>query len=103
MTELYAFIFAFGLGITARLLYLAESALAKRTNLIPVTAALDVLTALVIGGALTVYVILTATVIAPYIFASLFAGYYFTYLLTRKSRARVKALPESDKQSAKAD
>ena len=90
MTELYAFIFSLGLGIFARGLYLAESALAKRTNLLPVTVVLDLLTALIVGGAFTLYVILTGTTLAPYMFAALLSGYYVTYMLTRKSVDKTK-------------
>ncbi len=86
MTEIYAFIFSLGLGIAARLLYLLSSLIAKRTGLIPVTVALDVITAVVIGGAFTAYVILTDTVIAPYMFACLGGGYFFAYLVTRRKK-----------------
>lgn len=86
MSELYAFLFSLGLGIVARLLYIAESALAKRTGLLPVTVVLDVLLALVVGGALALYIILTGTVVAPYIFACLGGGYMLAFWLTRKKR-----------------
>ena len=85
MTELYAFLFSLGLGIFARGLYLASTALAKKTDLLPVTVVLDLLTALIVGGAFTLYVILTGTTLAPYMFAALLSGYYITYVLTRKS------------------
>lgn len=85
MKETYAFIFCIALGIAARFLYLAASALAKRTDLIPVTVVLDALTAALVGGAFILYVILTGTVIAPYMFAALFSGYFLTYLITRSS------------------
>lgn len=88
MSELYAFLFSLGLGIAARLLYIAESALAKRTGLFPVTVVLDVLLALAVGGALALYIILTGTVIAPYIFACLGGGYMFMFWLTRKKKPR---------------
>lgn len=86
MTEIYAFIFSLGLGIAARALYLGATALSKRTDLLPVTVILDILTAAVVGGAFTAYVILSAVEIAPYMFAALATGYYLTYLLTKKSR-----------------
>ncbi len=86
MSEIYAFVFSLGLGIAARLLYLGASALSKRTDLLPVTIVLDVVTALTVGGALTVYIILTGTVLAPYIFAALAAGYFFAYLVTRSKK-----------------
>ena len=37
MSQTYAFIFCFALGIAARFIYLGATALAKRTNLLPVT------------------------------------------------------------------
>ncbi len=86
MSEVYAFLFSLGLGAAARLLYLAESALAKRTGLLPVTVILDVLLALVIGGALALYIILTGTVIAPYIFACLGGGYFIMFFFTRAKK-----------------
>ena len=87
MTELYAFLFSLGLGIFARLLYLGATALARRTALLPVTVVLDVLVALSVGGALIAYIILTGTVVAPYIFACLFCGYLLTYFVTRKKQS----------------
>lgn len=90
MSELYAFLFSLGLGGAARLLYLAESALAKRTGLLPVTVILDVLLALVVGGALALYIILTGTVLAPYIFACLGGGYLFVFWFTRRKRNNEK-------------
>lgn len=88
MPEIYAFLFSLGLGIVARLLYLGATALAKRTNLLPVTVALDILVAGSVGGGFTAYVILTGTVLAPYMFAALFAGYLFAYWATRKLRIK---------------
>lgn len=86
MSELYTFLFALGLGVVARVLYLIASAISKRTGLLPVTVVLDTVVALLVGGALIVYITLTGTVIAPYIFACLFGGYLITYFLTRKKR-----------------
>ena len=86
MSELYAFLFSLGLGIAARILYLGATALSKRTGLLPVTVALDAAVALAVGGALIAYIILTGTVIAPYIFACLFGGYLITFLITKKKR-----------------
>lgn len=87
MKEIYAFLFSLGLGIFARILYIGATALAKRTNLIPVTVVLDVLTATIVGGGFTAYIILTGTVLAPYMFAALLAGYLFTYWLTKAKHA----------------
>lgn len=84
MTEIYAFLFSLVLGFFARVLYLGESALSKRTNLIPVTVALDILTAAAIGGAFIAYVILCDVVLAPYLFAALAAGYFIAFAFTRK-------------------
>ena len=70
MREIYDFIFFIAAGISARFLYLAATALAKRTNLLPVTLVLDTLTALSVGGACIAYVILTSAVVAPYMFFS---------------------------------
>ena len=81
MREIYDFIFFIAAGISARFLYLAATALAKRTNLLPVTVVLDTLTALSVGGACIAYVILTSAVVAPYMFAALLSGYLFTYSL----------------------
>lgn len=84
MSELYAFLFALGLGVAARVLYLGATALARRTNLLPVTIALDALTVCAVGGAFIIFIVLTGTVLAPYLFAALFSGYYFSYLATRR-------------------
>lgn len=88
MSELYAFLFCLGLGLVARLLFMGVSALAKRTNILPVTIVLDALFVLLIGGAFTAYVILTGSEIAPYMFAALFSGYILTYLITRKKKSK---------------
>ncbi len=88
MTELYSFLFCLGLGIAARLLFIAVSALAKRTNLIPVTVALDFAFACAVGSAFIAYVILTGAVLAPYMFAALLSGYLLTYRLTLKRKPR---------------
>lgn len=99
MKETYAFLFCIALGIAARFLYMAASALAKRTDLIPVTVVLDALTAATVGGAFILYVILTGTVIAPYLFAALFSGYFLAYLITRTNGKERK--PEKKKKAAK--
>ncbi len=83
MSELYAFCFSLGLGIAARLLFMGVSALAKRTNLRPVTVVLDLLFTAIVGGAFILYTIFTATVLAPYMFAALFSGFLITYCLTK--------------------
>lgn len=84
MIELYAFLFSLGLGIAARFLYIGSSALSKRTNILPVTFILDILTVAIVGGAFTAYVILTGTPLAPYMFAALLSGYLFCYWATKK-------------------
>ncbi len=88
MTEIYAFLFSLGLGIFARVLYIGATALSKRTNLMPVTVTLDILTAAIIGGCFTAYVILTGTALAPYMFAALLSGYLFAYWATKKVGGR---------------
>ncbi|MCH5350623.1 MAG: hypothetical protein J1F39_01465 [Clostridiales bacterium] len=85
MTELYSFLFCLGLGIIARPIFIGVSALARRTNLIPVTIVLDFVFACTVGGAFIAYVILTGAVLAPYMFAALLSGYLITYRLTSKS------------------
>lgn len=60
------------------------------------TVVLDTLTALAVGGACIAYVILTSAVVAPYMFAALFAGYLFTYWLTK--RAACSAPKKRDKK-----
>ena len=84
MSELYAFLFSLGLGLAARVLYLGATALARRTNLLPVTVVLDTLTVLAVGGAFTLFIVLTGTVLAPYLFAALFSGYLFAYWATKR-------------------
>ena len=84
MSELYAFLFSLGLGVAARVLYLGATALARRTNLLPVTVVLDTLTVLAVGGAFTLFIVLTGTVLALYLFASLFSGYLFAYWATKR-------------------
>ncbi|MCX4384183.1 MAG: hypothetical protein OSJ39_00105 [Clostridia bacterium] len=84
MSELYAFLFSLGLGVAARALYLGATALARRTNLLPVTVVLDTLTVLAVGGAFTLFIVLTGTVLAPYLFAALFSGYLFAYWATKR-------------------
>ncbi|MDE7164254.1 MAG: hypothetical protein K2O04_02370 [Clostridiales bacterium] len=84
MSETYAFLFCLGLGIAARFLYMGATLLSRRTDIFPVTVVLDILTMLVVGGAFTAYVILTGSVLAPYMFAALMAGYFLTYKLTHK-------------------
>ncbi len=84
MSELYAFLFSLGLGVAARVLYLGATALARRTNLLPVTVVLDTLTVLAVGGAFTLFIVLTGTVLAPYLFAALFSGYLFAYWATKR-------------------
>lgn len=88
MSETYAFLFCLGLGIAARFLYMGESLLAKRTDILPVTVILDMLAVIIVGGAFTLYVIFTGSVLAPYMFAALFAGYFFAYKLTSKCRIK---------------
>ena len=82
MSETYAFLFCLALGIAARFLYMGATLLAKRTDILPVTIVLDALTMIVVGGAFTAYVILTGSVLAPYMFAALISGYFLTYKLT---------------------
>ena len=82
MNETYAFLFCLGLGIFSRFLYMGSSLLAKRTDIFPVTIVLDALCVCAVGGAFTVYVIFSGIVLAPYMFAALFSGYFLTYKLT---------------------
>lgn len=84
MIELYSFSVCIALGIFGRILFMGASALARRSDLIPVTVALDALTVCVIGGAFTLYVVLARAVLAPYMFAALFGGYLITYHITKK-------------------
>lgn len=88
MIELYSFLFSLGLGIVARILYIGATALAKRTNLLPVTVVLDTLTVLLVGAGFTAYIILSGAVLAPYMFAALFSGYLLCYLIFRKKRIK---------------
>ncbi len=86
MSDIYAFVFCIALGIAGRFLFMVMSVLAKRTDILPVTVVLDMLTVAAVGGGFTAYVILTGAVLAPYMFAALFAGYLLTYLLTKPDR-----------------
>ena len=88
MTEIYSFAFCLALGLVARLLYLAASKLAEKTNLFPVTVVLDIAVAAIVGGAFAAYIILASAVIAPYMFASLATGYLITFLLTRNATTK---------------
>ena len=88
MSEVYAFLFCLGLGVFGRILYMGATLLARRTDILPVTVVLDMLTVMIVGGAFTLYVILTGSVIAPYMFAALLAGYFFTYKLTSKRKIK---------------
>ena len=90
MTEIYSFVFCLALGIAARLLYIASSKLAEKTNLFPVTVVLDIAVAAIVGGAFALFVILLSAVIAPYMFASLAAGYLITLLLTKNATSNKK-------------
>lgn len=99
MTELYTFLFCLGLGIAARILYMLATLLAKRTNILPVTVVLDMLTCLVVGGAFTLYVIYSGAVLAPYMFAAVAAGYLLAYLITRNDTL----LPKKRRKDKKAD
>lgn len=71
--------------------------LAKRTDIFPVTVVLDMLTVTLVGGAFTLYVIFTGSVLAPYMFAALFSGYFLTYKLT------IGAKPKKPKEKRKAE
>lgn len=98
MTELYAFLFCIALGFAGRILFLAASLLAKRTDLLPVTVILDTLTVLAVGGGFTAYIVLTGTPLAPYMFAALAAGYLFTYWVT-KSKPKTKRKKQKPQKS----
>ena len=103
MSETYAFLFCLALGIAGRFIFLAANLLAKRTDLLPVTVILDALTVMLVGGGFTLYVGLSGTVLAPYMFAALFSGYLFTYWLT-KPRPRAdgdKPAPKKSKRKSK--
>ena len=109
MSEMYSFLFCLGLGIFARLLFIGTNALAKRTNILPVTFVLDALTVITVGAGFTLYVIFSGAVLAPYMFAALCSGYLFTYWLTKykpektkpekRKRARVKRATASHRQT----
>lgn len=94
MNSVYAFLFCIGLGIAARLVYLAATLLAKKTDLMPVTVALDTAVVAIVGAAFTAFIILSGTTLAPYQFAALGGGYYLAFMLTRKPIAR----PEKKKR-----
>ena len=103
MSEMYSFLFCIGLGIFARLLFLCANALAKRTDLLPVTFVLDILTVASIGGCFTLYIIFSGAVLAPYMFAALFSGYLFTYWLTKyRPKADKSDSPKGKRSRAKA-
>lgn len=103
MKETYAFLFCFALGIAARFCYMAATKLAKRTDLMPVTIVLDTLTAAAVGGGFTAYIIVTGTVIAPYMFAALLSAYLLTYLLTRSVPKRSETERKRKGSKNKAD
>lgn len=84
MTEIWTFLFSLGLGIAARFLYMLASLVSKRTDLLPVTFILDLLTVCAVGAGFTLYVVMTGAALAPYMFAALAGGYYLTYKLTAK-------------------
>ena len=93
MSEMYSFLFCLGLGIFARLLFIGTNALAKRTNILPVTFVLDALTVITVGAGFTLYVIFSGAVLAVHVCRAVF-GLSF-YLLadqvqaqTRKKQAR---------------
>ncbi|MCH5165301.1 MAG: hypothetical protein J1G01_02755 [Clostridiales bacterium] len=88
MNELYSFLFCIALGFAARLIFLLANALAKRTDLLPVTFILDALTVLIVGGGFTAFVILSGAVLAPYMFAALLSGYLFTYWITKRKASK---------------
>ena len=98
MNEIYAFVFCLALGLVARGLYMLATALAKRTNLLPVTIVLDVIVVLIVGGAFTAYVIFSDTVLAPYMFASLATGYMFAYVLSAKGKAQKAEKSDGEKK-----
>ncbi len=98
MSEMYSFLFCLGLGIFARLLFIGTNALAKRTNILPVTFVLDALTVITVGAGFTLYVIFSGAVLAPYMFAALCSGYLFTYWLTKYKPKPEKTMPEKRKR-----
>lgn len=99
MTELYSFLFCLALGVCGRLLYIAFTLLAKRTDLMPVTVVLDISVCLIVGGAFAAYVILSGAVIAPYMFAALLTGYLFIYYFTKNDTHSAKPRRKRKKDS----
>lgn len=99
MSETYAFLFCLALGIVARGLYICVTALARRTDILPVTVILDALTVMAVGGGFTAYVVLTGTVIAPYMFAALLSGYLIAYWLTHSASKQERKNHGSEKRS----
>lgn len=99
MSETYAFLFCLGLGIASRFLYMGMTLLSKRTDIFPVTVVLDALTVCLVGGAFTLYVIFTGSVLAPYMFAALLSGYFLTYKLTSGGARTAK--PKKEKKAKK--
>ena len=99
MSEMYSFLFCLGLGIFARLLFIGTNALAKRTNILPVTFVLDALTVITVGAGVTLYVIFSGAVLAPYMFAALCSGYLFTYWLTKYKPKPEKNKPDKRKRA----
>lgn len=103
MSEMYSFLFCLALGLAARLIFLAANALAKRTNLLPVTVILDALTVMTVGAAFTLYVIFSGAVLAPYMFAALLSGYLFTYWLTKSSKRKPRTQKQKNEAEKNAD
>ena len=99
MSEMYSFLFCLGLGIFARLLFIGTNALAKRTNILPVTFVLDALTVITVGAGFTLYIIFSGAVLAPYMFAALCSGYLFTYWLTKYKPKPEKTKPDTRKRA----
>ncbi len=95
MNSVYAFLFCIGLGIAARLIYLAATFLAKKTDLMPVTIVLDTAVVAIVGAAFTAFIILSGSTLAPYQFAALGGGYYLAYIVTRRP---VLARPKKEKR-----
>lgn len=102
MNETYAFLFCLALGVFARLLFLASNALAKRTDILPITVILDILTAATVGGGFTVFIVFSGVTLAPYMFAALFSGYLFTYWVT-KSKPVQNGEKKKRKKAAKTE
>lgn len=84
MNDLCSFLFCLALGVAARLLYLATTALARRTDILPVTFVLDAMIVPTVGGAFILYIIFTGTALAPYMFSAALTGYLIAYKLTEK-------------------